>query len=79
MKVAMLTTTDNPFDPFDQFDDWFNYDEQKGYHSCSLLARIAKTSEELPENLNQIEIERAIDEICEINTLGIFKKVVRET
>ena len=43
----MLTTIDNPFNPFDQFDEWFAYDVSKGYHTCSYLARIAKTSDEI--------------------------------
>ena len=44
MKTCALTTIDNPFDPFTQFDDWFRFDEAKGYHSCSYLGRIAKVS-----------------------------------
>ena len=27
----MLTTVDNPFDPFEQFTSWFMFDEEKGY------------------------------------------------
>lgn len=72
---AMLTTIDNPYSPFDDFDLWYAYDEAKGYHTCSYLARIAKTSEQLPENLNAVEIENAIDEIVKYNVLGIYKKV----
>ena len=59
----MLTTFDNPFDPFTQFDLWFQFDEEKGYHSCSYLGRIAKTSDSLSDSENDKEIERAIDEI----------------
>lgn len=77
MSQTMLTTTDNPFDPFDDFDNWFAFDESKGYHSCSYLARIAKTSDELSDEENSEEIKRAIDEICRLNLLGIYKKVSR--
>lgn len=41
---CMLTTVDNPFDPFEQFTSWFMFDEEKGYHTCSYLGRIARTS-----------------------------------
>lgn len=40
---CMLTTVDNPFDPFEQFTSWFMFDEEKGYHTCSYLGRIART------------------------------------
>ena len=35
----MLTTIDNPFDPFKQFTSWFLYDVEKGYNTCSYLER----------------------------------------
>lgn len=78
MSDCMLSTTDNPFDPFDEFDAWYKFDVLHGYNSCSYLAKIAKTTDELPENLAQIEIERAIDEIVELNINGMFCKVVKD-
>jgi hypothetical protein len=77
MTQSMLTTIDNPFDPFTQFDEWFAFDEDKGYHSCSYLARITKSSDELSEQDEGIAIETAIDEIVNFNILGIYKKVSR--
>ena len=74
----MLTTIDNPFDPFDKFDDWYAYDEDKGYHSCAYLARIVKTSDELSDADNDLAIEEAIDEIVRMNINGMYKKVSRE-
>lgn len=73
----MLTTIDNPFDPFKQFTSWFLYDVEKGYNTCSYLARIAKTSDEFSEKENNEEIERAIDEIIKYDFMGIYKKVKR--
>lgn len=74
-SISMLTTSDNPFDPFTQFDEWFAFDEQKGYHTCAYLARIAHTSQGLSTVENNQEIDRAIDEILKYNLLGIYKKV----
>lgn len=71
----MLTTIDNPYNPFTQFDEWFLYDVGKGYDSCSYLGRIAKTSDEFTEEENNQEIERAIDEIIEYDFMNIYKKV----
>ena len=62
----MLTTIDNPYDPFTQFDNWFAFDEQNGYCSCSLLARLALTSNELSDEDNQKAIDDAIDEIINL-------------
>ena len=73
----MLTTIDNPFDPFEQFDSWFLFDVEKGYNSCSYLGRIAKTSEQLSDDENNEEIERAIDEIIKYDFTNTFKKVSR--
>ena len=72
-----LTTLDNPYDPFDQFNQWFMFDTEKGYNSCSYLARIAKTSDEMSEQEYNHEVERAIDEIITINPLGIYRKVTK--
>lgn len=69
----MLTTKDNPYDPFTQYGDWFGFDAQKGYHSCALLGRIARTSPDLSDEENESEVERAIQEIIAYDPLGIYK------
>ena len=55
-KEVMLTTVDNPFDPFTQWDQWYRYDENAGYHTCERIARVAMTS----TNLTGIEYENAV-------------------
>ena len=77
MKEFMLTTFDNPYDPFTQFEQWFHYDMEKGYNSCEYLARISRTSEEFTENENNLQIEKAIDEIIQFDPFNIYKKVSR--
>ena len=74
-KECTLTTFDNPFDPFEQFDQWFLFDVEKGYNSSSRLARIAKISDEMTEKEVNEEIERAIDEIIYYDVMNIYKKV----
>jgi hypothetical protein len=51
----------------------------KGYYTCAYLARIARTSDELSQEEEDIAIESAIDEIVEHNILGIYKKVERDS
>ena len=74
-----LTTVDNPFDPFTQFDDWFLFDTEKGYNSCSRLDRITNLSDEMSEVEVNEEIERAIDEIIKYDFLNVYKKVTKTT
>lgn len=71
----MLTTYDNPFNPFEQFSSWFLFDVEKGYNTCSYLARIAKLSDEMSQQEEDEEVERAIDEIIKYDFMNIYKKV----
>lgn len=71
----MLTTVDNPFDPFTHFNEWRAFDEGHGYNSLSLLARIIVTSDELSDADQSRAIEDAIDEIVSENVLGLYRKV----
>lgn len=71
----MLTTVDNPYDPFTQFDEWFAFDRDHGYDTTSYLARIVRSSDELSEADQEEAIDNAIDEILEFNVLGIYIKV----
>lgn len=77
MEQAMLTTIDNPFDPFEQFDDWLAFDMDKGYNTCAYLARIAKTSDELSPQDEDLAIDQAMDEIVRLNVLGVYRKVYK--
>ena len=71
----MLTTVDNPFDPFTQFDEWNTYDMMLGYHTCSYLDRVAMDSVELSEADSSLAIQNAIDSIVKENVSGVWIKV----
>ncbi len=73
--TTAITTFDNPYDPIDQFTSWFIYDVTKGYNTCGLLGRIARTSDQLSDVENEQEIERAIDEIIKYDVENIYTKV----
>ena len=76
--VSMLTTIDNPFDPFEDFASWFVYDSMKGYNTCGLLAIKAETSKVYSEDENTFIINDAIDDIVEHDFLKIYKKITKE-
>ena len=71
----MLTTVDNPWNPFTHYDEWFAFDVRKGYFTASYLARVARLSESMSVAQQDLVIEQAIDSIVELNLLGIYKKV----
>lgn len=78
-KDCMLTTFDNPYDPFDQFTLWLMFDKEKGYNTCEYLARIVQLSDDLTEKEVDEETERAIDEIIKYDPFNIYKKVTKES
>lgn len=75
MVEHMLTTTDNPYNPFTSFDEWNTWDQAAGYYTLALLARIVVTSDDLSEVDQSLAIESGIDEIVRENVLGRYKKI----
>lgn len=77
-ETYMLTTADNPWNPFTQFDEWFAWDTAHGYNTCAYLARIAVESPDLSNAQNNRAIEDAIDEIVKFNLTGNYVKVSKK-
>lgn len=75
MEQYMLSTVDNPFNPFTHFDEWLQWDERAGYYTNSFLARVIKTSHDLADADEDAALDAAIDEIVEENVLGLYIKV----
>lgn len=75
MGTYMLTTIDNPYNPFEEFNSWFVWDTKEGHHSLSLLARIVMTSDNLSEVDQDLAVQQAIEEIVRENVSGVHKKV----
>lgn len=64
-----VTTKDNPYDYFDEFDKWYAYDTQHGYNTCSLVARIANVSHDMAMPDYDRDIDRAVDTICQLGLI----------
>jgi len=73
----LLTTVDNPYNPFTQWDEWLGFDTLHNYDCCGLLARFAIVPDSFSDEDKAEEIENAIDRICnsEINCCNIYKKI----
>lgn len=73
MVQCWLTTIDNPFNPFEQPDQWRSFDVDHGYFTSEYVSRIAKTNIEMSEKEYNSEIERACEEIMQLNPVKIYK------
>ena len=77
-NAVMLTTIDNPYNPFEQFDLWLLFDKEKGYNTCEYLARIVNLTNDMSEKEIDVATDRAIDDIIVNDPFGIYKKVTSE-
>ena len=75
---VMITTFDNPFDPFEQFTLWDLFDKEHGYNSWERIVRLANFTEDMSLKEEDAEIERAIDRLIDIDPISMWKKVKKE-
>lgn len=73
--TPMLTTFDNPFNPFTQFNEWLLCDNRNEHNCLAYLDRTARTSSSLSDAENNRELEEAIDRLIEADFLHIYRKV----
>lgn len=72
-----LTTVDNPYDPFTEWNEWFAWDFNAKYHSPSLLARLLITSSDLSEADQRLDLENVVNKIVIENWYGVHRKLLR--
>jgi hypothetical protein len=73
----LLSTEDNPFDPYTQWVEWYTYDEQHGYCTSGLIARIIITSDDLSDEDKKLAYEQAADAIIANIDDKLYVKVPR--
>lgn len=71
----MLSTSDNPWNPWTDFNEWNAFDMQAGHHTLAYLARIATSSHELSDHDQDLAVEQAIDEIIRIHDGELYVAV----
>ena len=78
MVESRLTTVDNPWDPFEHYDEWYAWDTRNGYNTASYLARMVVTSYDMSDADQTLAINYAIDEIVQENINGMYRKVTKD-
>lgn len=85
-KNYMLTTIDNPFNPYVDFELWYGFDTSirivKGSrvdipistNCCEKLAEEAITSYDMTDEEYSYEVRRAVDEIIKNDTLKVYAR-----
>lgn len=79
MADIMVSTIDNPYNPFTHFDEWKAWDEQSGYFTCSFLARLVQSSDHLSEADQALAETSAVEEMVRENVSGVYIMVTPDT
>jgi len=78
-KEYMLSTVDNPWNPFKNFDEWYEFDVSHSYNTLAYVARIANTNSDMDDSTYTKEVNKAIDDILKYNPLPIYIRVSEDT
>lgn len=68
----MLSTTDNPFNPWTHYDQWFDWDTSRGYNTASYLATVVQLINANGRVSDDEALALAIDDILEFNITGNY-------
>lgn len=74
-EAHMLSTTDNPWNPWTHFKEWLTYDMNNGHNTLPYLARITVSSDEISQADQDLAIEQAIEEIIRIHDGELYVAV----
>lgn len=72
---VMLTTFDNPFNPFDEFESWFKFDMLCGYETCGKLANESNVVDIASDEVNERAIVDAMKRM--VSQEPLMYKIVR--
>ena len=75
----MLSTSDNPYNPWTQYDKWYDWDTTHGYNTAQYIARLANTLYSMNEEAELEVYEAAVDAIMKQNLTGNYVIVPKPT
>lgn len=65
-NLFLITTSDNPYSPFDDYTTWYYEDIRLGHNTCGLLARMSAPSDLFNDDADFL----AMRSIVELNLSG---------
>lgn len=71
-QAHMLSTSDNPWNPWTHFNEWLAWDMDAGYFTLPYLDRITMSSDALSDADQDADVEMAIEEIVRMNITGTY-------
>ena len=74
----LLTTTDNPYNPFEQFSLWNLFDKEKGHHTCDLIGRLSQLSDGMTQKEEEEEYDRVADFIIQHDMQDKYKRFYKK-
>lgn len=74
----MLTTIDNPYNPYVDFDKWYNWDCSHHYYTCQYLARLCDSLLD-PDDEDDSGIEYVCRIIVSSDPSGIYALIDKNT
>jgi len=74
-KDYLISTSDNPYNPWTQFSEWFVWDETNGYHTCQKLARLCEFTDDLGDTEELLSYYDAAEKMLQYNFTGNYIKV----
>lgn len=77
--TPMLTTFDNPYNPFTDFTSWLLFDDQHHYGCCAYMGRMAATSPGFTDEENNRAMEEAIDSLLSADFMCLYRKVYADS
>jgi len=75
-REVRITSIDNPYDPFDEWDKWLLFDNASGYHTCERLASITTISDQFSEEEVYDSVDDSIDELIKYGCIDKFGNII---
>lgn len=78
MDDYMITTIDNPWNPFTHYHEWLSFDMRHCYNTQEWLAVLTKSSNDLIDEEIKELIDGGVSRLLELDPYGLHVKVYKD-